>query len=60
IIMIIRSGWKGRRLCWRKLGKAANLDALPPTIQCALVRKGYHQCKACKKPFLNRENQKQR
>src|SRR5947207_1132384 len=47
VIAIIRSGWEGRKLCWRKLTVAANLRVHPKTLQRALQRRGYHRCKAC-------------
>jgi transposase len=60
LIAIIRSGWEGRRLCWRKLGKEAGLSVSPRTIQRALAREGYTRCKACKKLFIDCTTKRQR
>jgi hypothetical protein len=43
-----------------KLAKKADLHASPKTIKRALNREGHHQCKACKKPFINLETQNAR
>lgn len=56
----LRSGWEGRKLYYRRLGQEVGLSVSPRTIERALSRQGYLRCKACKKPFISWENQKQR
>ena len=47
-------------LHYRRLGQEVGLSVSPRTIERALSRLGYSRCKACKKPFISWENQKQR
>ncbi|PWW73240.1 hypothetical protein C7212DRAFT_39087, partial [Tuber magnatum] len=51
---------EGRNLCWRRLGQEVGLSVTGRTIQRTLSRYGYSCCKACKKPFINRQNQRER
>ncbi|PWW74905.1 hypothetical protein C7212DRAFT_203295, partial [Tuber magnatum] len=53
----LRSRWEERKLCWRWLGQEVGLSVSGQTILRALSRYGYSRCKACKKPFINRQNQ---
>jgi hypothetical protein len=57
LIGILRSGWEGRKFSWAKLEKTAGLHVSSKTIKRVLNLKGYHQCRACKMPFINRETQ---
>ena len=60
LIRILRSGWEGRRLCWARLTKEAGLSVSGRTVQRALEKEGYTRCKACKRPFVSKECQKDR
>jgi transposase len=57
LIGILQSGCEGRKLSWGKLAKKASLHVSSKTIKRALNLEGYHQCRASKKPFINRETQ---
>lgn len=57
LIGIVRSGWEGRKLSWRKLANESGLNVSAETVRTALGRRGYRRCKACKKPFINRQTQ---
>ncbi|KAI5787059.1 hypothetical protein EDC01DRAFT_617712, partial [Geopyxis carbonaria] len=60
LIHVLRKNWEGRRLCWRKLGQQAGLTVSGRTIQRALASEGYTRCKACKKPFMDKNCRKSR
>jgi len=58
IIYVLWRNWEGRRLCWRRLGQESGCNVSGRTIQRALAAKGYTRCKACKRHFIDRKDQK--
>lgn len=53
LIQIVTASYKGQRLKWKELSELAELKVSEKTIKQACEKKGYHKCKACRKPFIS-------
>lgn len=59
IIEWISSSERTRRLPYHKVIEELDLDVAPITLVHALKKRGYHRCKALRKPYLSPENRRQ-
>lgn len=52
--------WDTRRMSLTALAADVEIEASRNTIKKALASVGYHRCVACRRPFINKKQQKQR
>ena len=60
IARLCREGWNGRRMTYKCLAKALVLNVSHRTIARALKLIGYRRCIACRRPFINQNQQRRR
>ena len=60
VIRHIRRSYNNRKLPYAQVARECGLNCSGQTVRRALARVGYHKCKACPKPFINKKQRKQR